>query len=172
MKAKKIEVVKNWPKPKLVYNIQVFLSFANFYQRFIQSFNRIAALLILMLKSTRSPNEPALNKNNGSKSAFSRNDNSKPASRRNNGDGEVNRFSISRNSVEHAKKSRRLSKSGKSKSEKISKSQNLAKSEKKLSISGNSTNFDTTKTGSNFLTSDTKTTFNCLWLAFTKASIL
>ena len=32
---KKIEEVKNWPKPKSVYNIQVFFGFANFYWRFI-----------------------------------------------------------------------------------------------------------------------------------------
>ena len=34
----------------LVRNIQVFISFANFYQCFIQSFNRIAILLIFLLK--------------------------------------------------------------------------------------------------------------------------
>ena len=31
IKATKIKVVKNWPKLNLVRNIQVFLSFANFY---------------------------------------------------------------------------------------------------------------------------------------------
>ena len=31
----RIEAVKNWPKPKFIYNIQVFLGFANFYWRFI-----------------------------------------------------------------------------------------------------------------------------------------
>ena len=31
MEAKRIEVVKDWPKPKSVRNIQVFLGFANFY---------------------------------------------------------------------------------------------------------------------------------------------
>ena len=31
MEAKKIKVVKNWLKPKLVWDIQVFLDFANFY---------------------------------------------------------------------------------------------------------------------------------------------
>ena len=31
MGDKRIEVVKNWLKPKFVCNIQVFLSFANFY---------------------------------------------------------------------------------------------------------------------------------------------
>ena len=32
IEAKKIEVVKDWPKPKSVRNIQIFLGFANFYQ--------------------------------------------------------------------------------------------------------------------------------------------
>ena len=31
IKAKKIEVVKDWPKSKSVQDIQVFLGFANFY---------------------------------------------------------------------------------------------------------------------------------------------
>ena len=31
----RIEVIKNWPQPKSVRNIQVFLNFANFYQGFI-----------------------------------------------------------------------------------------------------------------------------------------
>ena len=34
-------------------HIQVFLDFANFYRRFIQGFNKIARLLILMLRTTR-----------------------------------------------------------------------------------------------------------------------
>ena len=52
IKAKKIKVVKKWPKPKSVWDIQVFLGFANFYQRFIQDFNKIAASLMSMLKTT------------------------------------------------------------------------------------------------------------------------
>ena len=87
-------------------------------------------------------------------------------------DGEVDRFGISGNGVEHAKKLGKLSKSGKSKSKKMSKSRNSAKSEKKLSKSGNSTNFDVTEDGPKFLTPDTKTAFNRLRLAFTEASIL
>ena len=31
MEAEKIEVVKDWPEPKSVRDIQVFLGFANFY---------------------------------------------------------------------------------------------------------------------------------------------
>ena len=52
MEAKRIEVVKKWPEPKSVRNIQVFLGFANFYRQFIQSFSKIAAPLTSMLKTT------------------------------------------------------------------------------------------------------------------------
>ena len=51
IKAKRIKVIKDWFKPKSVYNIQVFLGFANFYQQFIQSFSRIIVSLTLILKT-------------------------------------------------------------------------------------------------------------------------
>ena len=183
IEAEKIEVVKDWPELKSVRDIQVFLSFANFYQQFIQGFSRIAAPLTSMLKTTGSPDKLAPSRNDGSKSASSRNDNSRLISERNNGNGEVDRFGVGRNGVEHAKKSgksksektfkfRKLSKSEKSKGEKTSKSQNLAKSGKKLSKSGNSTNSDATKDGPKFLTPDARTAFNRLRLAFTEAPIL
>ena len=119
MEAKRIEVVRDWLKPKSICDIQVFLGFANFYWRFIQGFSRIAAPLTLILKTTRSPNEPALSKNSGNM----------PVSRRNNGNGEVDE--LDGNGVEHAKKL------GKLKGQKMSKSQKLAKS-RKLSKSGKS----------------------------------
>ena len=128
MEAKRIEVVKDWPEPKSVRNIQIFLGFANFYRRFIQSFSRIAALLTLILKTTGSPDELAPSRNDDSKSASSRNDNSRPISEKNDGNGEVDRFDVGGNGVKHAKKSgimsksQKLSKSRKSKSEKTSKS--------------------------------------------------
>ena len=62
-------------------------------------------------------------------------------------------------------KFQKLSKLGKSKSEKTSKSWNSAKSGKKLSKSGNSTNFDATKNRPKFVTSDAR-------IAFTEAPIL
>ena len=80
--------------------------------------------------------------------------------------GEVDGFDVGGNGVKHIKKS------GKSKSEKTSKSQNLAKSEKKLLKSENSTNFDATEDRPKFLTPDTRTAFNRLRLAFTEAPIL
>ena len=48
----KIKAMKNWFEPKSIKNIQGFLGFANFHQRFIWSFNRIARPLISMLKSS------------------------------------------------------------------------------------------------------------------------
>ena len=125
-----------------------------------------------MLKTTRSPDKPASNRNNGSRSASNRNNNSRPASRKNNGNSEVDRFGVSGNSMEHTKKSKKLFKSKKSKSEKTFKFQNSVKSGKKLSKSGNLINFNTTEDGPQFLTLNTKTAFNHLWLAFIRAPIL
>ena len=31
MEAKKIEMIREWFKPKLIWDIQIFLDFANFY---------------------------------------------------------------------------------------------------------------------------------------------
>ena len=119
-----------------------------------------------MLKTTGSPDKPAPSRNDGSRSASSRNDDSRPASGRNDGDGEVDGFGVGGNGVEHAKKS------GKSKSEKTSKSRNSAKSGKKLSKSRNSTNSNAMEDGPKFLTLNARTAFNRLRLAFTEAPIL
>ena len=54
MEDERIEAVKNWPEPTSVRDIQVFIGFANFYQRFIQGFSRIAAPLTSLLKTTGS----------------------------------------------------------------------------------------------------------------------
>ena len=80
------------------------------------------------------------------------------------GDSKVSKFDIN-DSKEIVKKSRKLQ------SKKLFKSQKLAKSEKKLSKSGNFLNFDTKKNRSSFLTSKAKMTFNHLRLVFTKAPI-
>ena len=52
MREEKIEAVKAWPEPQSIQNIQVFLSFTNFYRRFIKSFSKIAVSFILILKMT------------------------------------------------------------------------------------------------------------------------
>ena len=53
MEDERIEAMKNWPEPKSIRDIQVFLSFANFYQCFIQGFSKIAGPLTSMLGTTR-----------------------------------------------------------------------------------------------------------------------
>ena len=52
MEDEQIEAVKNWPKPKLMRDIQVFLGFDNFYRRFIKRFSKIAGLLTSMLRTS------------------------------------------------------------------------------------------------------------------------
>ena len=69
---------------------------------------------------------------------------------------------MNRNCIKYAKKSKKLSKSGKLKSEKTSKFLNLAKSGNKLSKSGNLANFSTIEAGTKFLTLDIKIIFNRL----------
>ena len=49
IKDKKIKTIRNWPKLKLVRDIQIFLCFANFYWCSIYSFSKIAGLLIFMV---------------------------------------------------------------------------------------------------------------------------
>ena len=98
------------------------------------------------MKTTRLLNKLTLGKNNGNKSA----------SGRNNGNVKVDKFG--NNSVKHAKKSeksKKLSQSGKPKSEK------LAKSKKPLK-SRNFPNFSIKKMGPTLLTLGTKIVFNYL----------
>ncbi len=54
IKDERIKAVKNWPEPKLVRDIQVFLGFANFYYRFFQGFSKIAGPLPSMLRTENS----------------------------------------------------------------------------------------------------------------------
>ena len=54
MELEQIQMVKIWPKSKSVWDIQVFLSFANFYYWFIKSFSTIATSLMSMLIITMS----------------------------------------------------------------------------------------------------------------------
>ena len=50
MESDRVELILNWPKPRSHKDIQVFLGFANFYQRFIESFAWINSVLSSMLK--------------------------------------------------------------------------------------------------------------------------
>ena len=59
MEQERIDVVKKWPKPESVRDIQVFIGFANFYWHFIKGFSKIAAPRTAILKTTGSSVESA-----------------------------------------------------------------------------------------------------------------
>ena len=61
-----------------------------------------------MLKTIGSPDKPTSNKNNSNKSVSSKNNNNKSVFRKNNGNNKTDEFDISGNSMEHAKKSKKL----------------------------------------------------------------
>ena len=48
MDPSKVEGVKNWPTPSKVKHVQAFLGLANFYQRFIKDFSKIAHPLTVL----------------------------------------------------------------------------------------------------------------------------
>jgi hypothetical protein len=50
MDPAKLAGVKEWPKPKKIKEVQAFLGFANFYQRFIKDFAKHAKLLTTLTK--------------------------------------------------------------------------------------------------------------------------
>lgn len=52
MKEKRIEAVKPWPDPQPIWDILVFLGFANFYKQLIKCYSKIVATLTWMLKTT------------------------------------------------------------------------------------------------------------------------
>ena len=56
MSAAKVEEVQNWATPRKVKDVQEFLGFANFYQRFIKDFAKMAVPLTALTKK----NEPWL----------------------------------------------------------------------------------------------------------------
>ena len=48
-----MDTIQQWPEPCTYQEVQVFLGFANFYQRFIANYSKIAALLTAMLKGSK-----------------------------------------------------------------------------------------------------------------------
>ena len=50
MEVSRILTVLEWPEPASVWDIQVFIGFANFYRRFVKGFSREAAHLTHLLK--------------------------------------------------------------------------------------------------------------------------
>ena len=49
----KVQVIKEWPIPKNVKEVQSFLDFANFYHRFICNYSRIAILLTTLTQKNQ-----------------------------------------------------------------------------------------------------------------------
>ncbi|SPC64318.1 uncharacterized protein UHOD_11723 [Ustilago sp. UG-2017b] len=50
MDPSKTEVITNWPVPKSVHDVQVFLGFCNFYRKFIPQYSRTAYPLTQLLR--------------------------------------------------------------------------------------------------------------------------
>jgi len=48
----KLQVVKDWPRPKSVKDIQKFLGFCNFYRRFVHAYSTLARPLFDLTKKT------------------------------------------------------------------------------------------------------------------------
>ena len=128
-------MVKKWPKPKSVQDIQVFLGFANFYYRFIKGFNKIAASLTSMLKTIMSLQALTANKVLGARVLAA---------------NEIY-------DVGDSDRSKHVElETGRSKSQKLAKS----RKSKKLLKSGNLPNFNAKKARPNFLTPGAKEAFN------------
>ena len=100
----------------------------------------MAASLTLMLKTTVLSD----------KLAFEKIDYGRPTFGRNNDNSKIDEFGVSGDSMEYAKKLKKL------------KGQKLSKSGKKLSKSGNLPKFNTKKARSNFITFDNREFFNRL----------
>jgi hypothetical protein len=50
MNPEKVKVILDWPAPTMVKELQLFLGFANFYHRFIDSYSGITKSLTSLLK--------------------------------------------------------------------------------------------------------------------------
>ena len=160
MEVEWIEVVRKWPEPKSVWDIQVFLGFANFYYWFIKSFSKIAEPLTSILKTTMSSQVLAANELLGTWVLVA----NEVGSIGDYGDGSSNGSKRVKPKTGRSE-SQKLSKSGNSEGKKSAKS-------KKPSKSGNSPNFNAKEAGPSFLTPKARSAFNCLRLTFTEAPIL
>ena len=55
MDADRITTITEWPVPKSVIDIQIFLGFANFYRRFVDSYSRVVLPITSLLKTKNKP---------------------------------------------------------------------------------------------------------------------
>jgi hypothetical protein len=53
MDKSRIAIVEEWPRPKTFREVQVFISFTNFYRRFIRSYSKIIAPLTSLNKGVK-----------------------------------------------------------------------------------------------------------------------
>jgi hypothetical protein len=47
---KKLSAVKDWPTPKSVLDVRLFLGLANYFRRYVHDFSKIAVSLIKLTK--------------------------------------------------------------------------------------------------------------------------
>src|SRR5213075_3027745 len=52
MDPARIATILDWPVPKSVHDIQVFLGFANFYRRFIEGYSRVVLPMTNLLRKS------------------------------------------------------------------------------------------------------------------------
>jgi hypothetical protein len=50
MDPEKVEVIKNWPSPRNVFEVRSFHGLASFYRKFIQNFSGISAAMMDTVK--------------------------------------------------------------------------------------------------------------------------
>ena len=50
MDQEKVKAITEWPEPKNLKEVQAFLRFANFYQRFIQDYSKVVTPLTTLTK--------------------------------------------------------------------------------------------------------------------------
>lgn len=91
MGEKKIKIVKDLSKSKLIQDIEIFISFVNSYLYFIKDFNKIMALLILIFM-IKSINGKVIS-NNANDEVISNNANGEVNSKKNESDNNSNNSS-------------------------------------------------------------------------------
>jgi hypothetical protein len=58
MDPSRVEAITKWPTPSSFKDVQIFLRFTNFYRRFINSYSKIIALIIDLLKGSVQGKKP------------------------------------------------------------------------------------------------------------------
>jgi hypothetical protein len=53
MDSVKTAIIKDWPTPKNVTEIQKFISFTNFYRKFIRGYSGVSVSLINLIKKDK-----------------------------------------------------------------------------------------------------------------------